>query len=130
MKNKVEITLKLLKSYKSKMAQKEIFEKELDILSFIKAVDTTKPSVMSGNKSDPTADMAIRIAEAEEYQKLCEECDSISHFLLNITDREVKTIAMCYAVHGMNFEKIGEFMNYDRRTVSRKLVMYIAHNAR
>lgn len=52
-------------------------------------------------------------------------------FLGNIEDAEMRLIFRLRIINNMSFEKIGEEIGMDRRTVSRKFYQYLkfAHNA-
>lgn len=121
------LTLEQLKKYNSLKLQKEALKKEIDDIESISSIDTTKPSIMSGN-ADCTADKALRIAEMEEYNRVCKECRAIQSYLLNITDQEVKSIAYAYIVDGESFKAIGKKLHYNEKTISRKLNNYIVRN--
>lgn len=60
------------------------------------------------------------------------ECEKIENYIKAIDDIEIKFIAEKYFLENKTFEQIGRVMNYDRRTVSRKLECWlkVAHNAR
>ena len=125
------MTFAKLKQYRTIVNQINIFEQELNI-AYINGVDTSKPAVSSGKVSKPTEELAITLAYAKEYERLCKERDEIKKFIVHIKDEQVKEIAIRYFMLNQSFEVIGEQMNYDRRTISRKLNSYLknAHNAR
>lgn len=120
-----------LENYRSIVRQISIFENDI---SYISAVDTTNVSVQSGKISKPTEDMGIRLAYYQEYERLCKERDEILKYIIHISDENVKEIAMRKFIKGQTYDDIAKAMNYDRRTISRKLNKYInnnknAHNA-
>lgn len=123
------ITIYDLKNYKSIVRQIQIYEEELNI-TYINGVDTTKEVISSGKISKPTEDIALTLACAKEYKRLCEKRDSILKFIIHIKDDEIREMAIRYAFKGQSFENIGEIMNYDRKTISRKIhhVLKVAHN--
>jgi hypothetical protein len=70
-----------------------------------------------------------RVNNMDLYDDIVAECELIEKYICNINDPEIKVIAEMHILFGYSFSKIGEAMHYDRRTVSRKLLGYIAHNA-
>lgn len=122
------MTLEKLKEYKSLILQKAELKEMISDIESIGGIDTTKPFVMSGNNSDPSADRAIRIAEMEEYDRVCNDIREIKRYLLSITDQEVKSIAYAYIVGCKTFEEIGRELHYDKKTISKKLNNYISSN--
>ena len=124
------MTFARLKQYRSIVRQISIFEDELNI-TYIQGVDTTREAVSNSKISKPTENLALTIAYADEYRRLCNERDEIKRFIVHIKDESVKEIAIRYFFLNQSFEKIAQVMNYDRTTISRKLNRYLknAHNA-
>lgn len=68
---------------------------------------------------------------AEQKRAIEVECKEIEDYINSIDDMEVQVIAKKYFLKNITFEEIGKSMNYDRRTISRKLECWlkVAHNA-
>lgn len=124
------MTFARLKQYRTIVNQINIFEQELNI-TYINGVDTSKPAVSSGKVSKPTEELAITLAYAKEYERLCKERDEIKKFIVHIKDEQVKEIAIRYFMLGQTFDTIAKHMNYERTTVSKKLTKYLnnSHNS-
>lgn len=132
MKESAVMTITRLEQYRSIKRQIEILESDAGI-SYLKGVDTTQIAVQSGKISNPTATVGLKLYElnhefANEYKRLCDELQLLSKYIAHIKSEEVKEIAMRKFVAGQSYEQIGAAMFYDRKTVSRKLLQYIAHN--
>lgn len=128
------MTFERLEQYQTIKRQLEIFEADYGI-TYIGGIDLSKPSVQSGKTSNPTADNAIKHYELTadcrtEYNRLYEELRALTKYIIHIRDEHVKEIAMRKFMKGQTFAEIGEIMNYDRTTVSKKLKRYISHNSR
>lgn len=127
------MTIQRLERYQSIKRQLEIFEADYG-LTYIAGVDTTKPIVQSGKISNSTADIAIKKYELTadyqtEYNRLYRELRELTKYIIHIKDEVVKEIAIRKFMKGQTFAEIGEIMNYDRTTVSKKLKNYISHNS-
>lgn len=122
------MTFARLKQYRTIVNQINIFEQELNI-TYINGVDTSKPAVSSGKVSKPTEELAITLAYAKEYERLCKERDEIKKFIVHIKDEQVKEIAIRYFMLGQTFDTIAKHMNYERTTVSKKLTKYLNNNS-
>lgn len=125
------MTISRLETYRSLKRQVEILEAELNP-SIIKGVNFENVVVQSGKTSNPTADFAMQKIENEcaaEYLRQKAELLELTKYITHIGNQEVKEIAIRRYMKGQTFEEIGEAMFMDRRTVSRKLISYVAHNA-
>lgn len=117
------MTLERLYQYRIIKQQKELFEKEI---SYIDAVDTTKPSVMSGKISDTTADNGIRLVElGEEYDRICKEYRELTKYILRINDEFVKAIAIRKFMLGQTYSEIGDALFCERTTARKALKRYV-----
>lgn len=124
------MTIKELKEYQTLKLQVDIFEQDLGI-SYINAVDTTKPSVQSGKTSNPTESVGLKLCEADfsvEYIKTKEKFENLKKYLIQISDTEIRTMAMLCAIKQKSCEEIGEIMNYSTKTVRRKLNEYLKNH--
>ncbi len=87
----------------------------------LKRYKTLKPMLLHPEELPP-----------EQKELFQAECEKIENYIESIDDIEFKFIAEKYFLENKTFEQIGRVMNYDRRTVSRKLECWlkVAHNAR
>lgn len=128
------MTIERLERYQTIKRQLEIFEADYGI-SYVSGVDLTKPCVQSGRVGNPTAENAMKRYELTadyqtEYNRLFDELRVLIKYIMHIRNETVKEIAMRKFMKGQTFEEIGNAMNYDRTTVSKKLKTYISHNSR
>ena len=126
------MTIARLEQYRAIKRQIEIFESDAGI-AYIKGIDTTKVSVQSGKISDPTATLGLKLYELDsdfesQYNCLKQELKLLIKYIMHIKNQEVKEIAMRKFILGQTYEQIGDAMHYDRKTISRKLTAYVAHN--
>lgn len=119
--------IKELKRYREIVLDLETLKDNLGICA--PSVDTTRELVGSNRISQPTEDKAIKLLYDKTYQDLEKRKIAIERYILKIQDIIVRDIAIRYFIKGETFAEIGSAINYDRRTVSRKLAQYINQNA-
>lgn len=131
------MTIAELEQYRSIKRQIELFESDAGI-TYINAVDTTRPAVQSGKISNPTESVGLKLYEMNceletEYKRVKDKFVALNKYIVHIKDDEVREIAMRKFIYGQSYEQIGEAMFCHRTTVKRKLEKYIrnknAHNA-
>lgn len=115
------MNIKKLEQYRSIVRMINLIEGEI---TSVNGVDTSKTPVQGGKISKPTEDKGIKLAYSKEYERLCKERDEIIKYIIHIPDETVKEIALRRFIVGQTYEKIAADMNYDRRTISRKLQKY------
>lgn len=121
------MTFERLDQYRTIKRQIERHNKS-DNISFLSAVDTSKPSVQNNKISDATADMAIALCEEiteQEYAELCEEFQKLHKYIYSIGDLSIREIAKLKFIEGMTFPEIAEETNYEQSTIQKKLSKYI-----
>lgn len=121
------MTFERLEQYRTLKRQIELHNKS-DNISFLNAVDTSKPSVQNNKISDTTADMAIALCEEiteQEYAELCEEFHKLHKYIHNISNLLVREIAKLKFIEGKTFEEISADINYEPSTIQKKLSKYI-----
>lgn len=121
----ISVTYERLKKYCSLKRQIEDYRKEY---SYLKAVDTSKPSVMNGKISDTTADYAIlSIEEEQDYADICREFDELKKYIFGIEDYETREIFKLRFTKDEKYtlEMISEKVNLDTSTVQRKINKYL-----
>lgn len=121
------MTIERLEQYRTIKRQIELHDKGDDI-SFLSAVDTSKPSVQNNKISDTTADIAIKLCEEiteKEYQELCEEFQILHSYIYGISDFLVREIAKLRFVEGKEFDEIGKITHYSEKHCSRILKKYV-----
>lgn len=84
----------------------------------------------SGGKSDPVEKLAIKKIELKNriYQNMLlilEEKEKIEKFIETIPDSKLRTIIRLRNIDLMSWEEIGNFMELDRKTVSKKYNNFI-----
>lgn len=124
------MTFERLENYRTVERQIKMYQKD-NCLSFLSGVDTSKPAIQSDNKSDSTADLALKICEKlteQEYTDLCNEYRILNEYIYGIKDFGVKEMAKLKFVKGYTLEQVAEMVDCDFSTVSRKLHNYIEKN--
>lgn len=126
------MTIERLQMYSIIAEQIELIKREF-VPSYISAVDTTKPSIQSNSRSDITADTALQQANIdpvikEEYKRLTEELKELNDFIFGIDDELIKAISIRYFIYGESYRTIGEALNYNKTSVSKKLREYLLNN--
>ncbi len=121
------MTLERLEQYRTIKRQIELYKKSNN-LSFLGAVDTTKPSVQNNKISDVTADKAIALCEKitdDEYASLCSEFEIIHTYIFCISDLSVREIAKLRFIEGKTYDEIAKQINYEPSTIQKKLSRYV-----
>lgn len=121
------MTLERLEQYRTIKRQIELYKKSNN-LSFLGAVDTTKPSVQNNKISDVTADKAIALCETitdDEYASLCSEFEIIHTYIFCISDLSVREIAKLRFIEGKTYDEIAKQINYEPSTIQKKLSRYV-----
>jgi len=124
------MTIKRLEQYRTIKRQIELHN-ESDSISFLNAVDTSKPSVQNNKISDTTADAAIVLCEKiteQEYVELCDEFQKLHKYIYNIRSLLIREIAKLKFIEGKTFEEISVVINYDPSTIQKKISKYIKEN--
>ncbi len=124
------MTIKRLEQYRTIKRQIELHN-ESDSISFLNAVDTSKPSVQNNKISDTVADAAIALCEKiteQEYAELCDEFQKLHKYIYNIKSLLIREIAKLKFIEGKTFEEISDVINYDPSTIQKKLSKYIIEN--
>lgn len=121
-----------LRIIKSQIDFFEVPETNIDD-TYIGAVDTTKPSVMSGTKTDKVADIAIESANLQqasvkEYQRLKKEYEELTKYIFHIQDEFIKAIAIRKFVAGQSYLEIAKKLYCDSSTARKALKRYIKRN--
>lgn len=120
------MNIKRLENLRNIIREIKFYEEEIS--SYIAGVDTTRVPIQSGKTSNPTESQGIKLICDREYRRLLKERYELLNYIISVKDETVKEIAICRFIKGQTFEEIAKNMNYDRRTVSRKLNSYIQNN--
>ena len=121
------MTIARLEQYRTIKRQIELYNKS-DNISFLNAVDISKPSVQNNKISDTTADIAIKLCEEiteQEYAELCKEFHKLHKYIYNISNLLVREIAKLKFIEGKTFEEISADINYEPSSIQKKLSKYI-----
>lgn len=127
------MTIARLEQYRAIKRQLEIFESDAGI-TYIKSVDTTRTPVQSGKTSNPTAVIGLKLFELNgdfknEYNRLKRELQTLTKYIMQIKNQDVKEMAMRRFIVGQTYEQIGTAMFCDGSTARKKLKRYISHNS-
>lgn len=120
-----------------RLYQLRIIKSQLDFFAvqenindtYIGAVDTTKPSVMSSEKTDKVADLAISLASTQiEYKRLKHEYEELIKYIFSIKDEFIKAIAIRKFLAGQSYSEIAKELYCDSSTARKALKRYIKRN--
>ena len=127
------MTIRELETYRSKIRQLDLLKEQMKV-EYLSSIDPARIRVQNGNKSDPTAELALREISLlnkyeEEYNALLKKVKTMQNYILGISDNECREIALRRFIKGQSYEEIGKAMFMHRSTAFRKLKNYVAHNA-
>ncbi len=123
------MTYSELENYYILAEQKNMIEAKY-LPSPISAVNTAKPSVQSNTIAKTTENMAIQRLDIspfikKEYHRVCTKLSEIEVFIDEISDEDIRAMAIRRFIYKQSFRKIALTLHYSRSTVQEKLMDYI-----